>query len=655
MDDAELLREYVARRSEEAFAELVRRHVDLVHSVALRRTSDHALAQEITQGVFLILARKAATVAGHACVPAWLHRTASQVAARAVRSEVRRRHRESSAVDQGFPNMDTSDVSDDVLRSLDTAMERLGAPDHAVLVHRYFQRKSMKEVGVLLGTTEAAAKMRVHRALERLRTELLRAGVGCTPAGLAAVLERSAVLPAPGALSAVVARAVAASTTASSAGGVVSSVVLFMSSLKTTSLVGAALLLALLGGTLWMRSDEDSDGGTETDAAATAGGDASSDARASTRGVPKVGRGSRGPLGDAELAEARRVLEAALTIPLAKSGISWPEPKVLEALERFGDRRDAAFAALRDFLSRPLDKAAEPNSSEAWLHQLARGRAFSALGTLPRDVPGLRPFLWEHARSKDASDAPSAFIALRQLGFDASDAPDLVERMKHADARSPALNQVLSESVRTLSRTHPDAAGAWTPDVVALLEDANPGVRLRAASALMGTPAEADPRVVESLRSGLKGGEAEALIAIRAATAGGDRSQGLIPDLKAYADSAERPHLKSLALKAIAAIDSKAGETLPEVAAEQARAASSEAIRNRVNSATRTFDDLVAGLREPAVAEIAARALADWGAGAASAMPALRAALAGRDEESRDRIVDAMRKIDPSVRVEQVP
>ena len=513
----------------------------------------------------------------------------------------------------------------------------------------------MKEVGALLGTTEAAAKMRVHRALARLRTELVRAGVGCTPAGLAAVLERSAVLPAPGGLLGVVARAVSASAPASTATGVVSSVVLFMSSFKTTSLVGAALLLVLLGGSLWMASDEGADDGTESDAADEGRGTRASEAGGSARGFPTVGRRSRGPLGDAELAEARRVLEAALTIPLAKSGISWPEPKVLEALERFGDRRDAAFAALRDFVSRPLDKAADPNSSEAWLHELARGRAFSALGTLPRDVPGLRPFLWEHARSKDAGDAPSAFIALKQLGFDASDAPDLVERMKHADVRSPALNRVLSESVRNLLRTHPDAAGAWTPEVIALLDDSNPRVRLRAASALMGTPDGGDPRVVETLRSGLGAGEVEALLAIEAAKAGADRSQGLIPDLKAYADTAERPHLKSLALKAIAAIDANAGETLPEVAAEQARAASSEAIRSRVNSATRTFDDLVAGLREPAVAEIAATALADWGAGAASALPALRAALAGRDEESRDRIVDAMRKIDPSVQVERVP
>ena len=94
MDDRELLREYAERRSETAFAELVRRHLDWVHAAALRQTGDAALAQDVAQSVFVLLSRKARAVAARSKVGGWLFQTTRFVAARARRSEVRRLHRE---------------------------------------------------------------------------------------------------------------------------------------------------------------------------------------------------------------------------------------------------------------------------------------------------------------------------------------------------------------------------------------------------------------------------------------------------------------------------------------------------------------------------------------------------------------------------------
>jgi hypothetical protein len=74
-----------------------------------------------------------------------------------------------------------------------------------------------------------------------------------------------------------------------------------------------------------------------------------------------------------------------------------------------------------------------------------------------------------------------------------------------------------------------------------------------------------------------------------------------------------------------------------------------------MQSPTRTFEDLVAGLRDPASAVTAANALADWGPSAIDTLSGMRAALAGMDEDSRDRVVEAMRRIDPTVQVERVP
>src|SRR3954451_11578254 len=94
LTDQQLLREYSASHSEAAFAELVRRHVDLVYSAALRMVRDGAMAQDVAQAVFLALAAQARQLTERAVLAGWLHRTTQNLAANAVRSEVRRRARE---------------------------------------------------------------------------------------------------------------------------------------------------------------------------------------------------------------------------------------------------------------------------------------------------------------------------------------------------------------------------------------------------------------------------------------------------------------------------------------------------------------------------------------------------------------------------------
>jgi len=655
MEDAQLLREFVQRNAQDAFAEVVRRYVDLVHSVALRHTTSHALSQEITQTVFLILARQAGRVASHPCLAGWLHRTASQVASRALRTEWRRQRRESEAAALTSPNMKDPDDSQSILNCLDEAMSQLGRSDHSVLVLRYFLRKSMKDVGAALGTTEPAAKMRVQRALGRLRNELARKGILCSSTLLAEVLEQSAVISAPSAIVPAITQQIATTVVPSVSNLTLAGTYLLMSSLQTKVIVGTVLLAALLAGSIWRASDLGADATADLGDSTAGHAFTVSEGRASGVSTRGPERPSRKATTEAELAATRRELIDALSGPLPKSGISWPDPRVLAALERFGDRRDLAFAAIRDFIRARPSGLEEGDSLKAQARDLARGRALLALGTLDRDLPGLRTFLWELARSGDATDESMSFVALRKLGFEATDLPDLVERLQNANTRYPTLNRGLPESIRSLAQTD---AGSFAPHATKLLDrldDPDSAMRLRAASALFGLPQGGDPRVVAQIRTALQGGELEALIAIEAAAAGGDPARTLIPDLKQYAETAERRHMKDLALKAIAAIAPDAIASIPEVAAERARSAESESIRSRVNSATRTFDDLVAGLREPSVAVTAATALAEWGPAAASALPNLRSALAGSDEESRDRIVEAMRRIDPAIQVERIP
>jgi len=92
-DDMALVREYAQTNSEQAFATVVSRHVNLVYSVALRQVRDPHLAEEVAQGVFIILARKAKSLSPKTILSGWLCRTARYVSIRSVRNERRRQFR----------------------------------------------------------------------------------------------------------------------------------------------------------------------------------------------------------------------------------------------------------------------------------------------------------------------------------------------------------------------------------------------------------------------------------------------------------------------------------------------------------------------------------------------------------------------------------
>ena len=179
-DDLTLLREYARSNSEEAFASLVSRHVNLVYSVALRQVRDPHLAEEITQAVFIILVRKADSLGDKTILPGWLCRTARYASANALTIQRRRQRREQEAFMQSTLNEAEpmqEETWNQIAPMLDGAMERLGQKDHDALVLRFFENKTFAEVGATLGASEDAAKMRVNRALEKLRKFFTKRGV----------------------------------------------------------------------------------------------------------------------------------------------------------------------------------------------------------------------------------------------------------------------------------------------------------------------------------------------------------------------------------------------------------------------------------------------------------------------------------------------
>jgi RNA polymerase sigma factor (sigma-70 family) len=166
LDDNALWREYVDRNSAEAFATIVGRHVNKIYSLALRQTGNPSLAEEITQAVFVILARKAGSLGKSVLISGWLYQTARLTAITAIRSEMRRAHREKEANMQARLNETESDCWRQIAPLLDSAIGTLNEKDRHAVVLRFFDGKSMKEVGAALGSSEDAAKMRLSRAVD---------------------------------------------------------------------------------------------------------------------------------------------------------------------------------------------------------------------------------------------------------------------------------------------------------------------------------------------------------------------------------------------------------------------------------------------------------------------------------------------------------
>src|ERR1039458_1515594 len=199
-DDLTLLREYARRNSETAFAALVSRHVNLVYSVALRQVRDAHLAEEITQAVFIILARKADSLGDKTILSGWLCRTARYASANALTIQRRRQHREQEAHMQSILNEAANEPDEtwnQIVPLLDGAMERLGEKDRNAVVLRYFENKNLREVGAALGASEDAAKMRVNRALEKLRKFFTKRGVTLSGTAIAGAVSANSVQAAP--------------------------------------------------------------------------------------------------------------------------------------------------------------------------------------------------------------------------------------------------------------------------------------------------------------------------------------------------------------------------------------------------------------------------------------------------------------------------
>jgi RNA polymerase sigma factor (sigma-70 family) len=249
----DLLRAWAEHGSEEAFAELVARHIDFVYSVALRKVAgDGGLATEVAQTVFVDLARKARALRAEGSLAGWLHRHTCYAAAAALRRERRRHAREQMAAAMHALEHDSSPDWSSLTPLLDDAVNALGEADRRAILLRFYERRNLHTVGDVLGVSDDAAQKRVSRAPERLRVWLGRRGVTSSTAALAGLLGAHSVTAAPAGTALVVTTgALATAGAAAGAGTGTLNLVELMMHLKTKVAVVAAVAVALTGSLVW--------------------------------------------------------------------------------------------------------------------------------------------------------------------------------------------------------------------------------------------------------------------------------------------------------------------------------------------------------------------------------------------------------------------
>lgn len=220
MTDDQLLRRFVDEHSEAAFTELVQRHLPLVRATALRRVGGDAhAADDVTQQVFVALARKAAALRGHATLAGWLYTATHHATADWVRREQRRKQREitaSSMHPSDSPAAPSAAEAERLRPLLDDALVTLKADEREAIVLRFFSGRTFSEIGATLALSEEAARKRVDRALEKLHATMLRRGVTSTLAALGGALSAASIPPVSAGLATQVAGAALAKAAAPS-------------------------------------------------------------------------------------------------------------------------------------------------------------------------------------------------------------------------------------------------------------------------------------------------------------------------------------------------------------------------------------------------------------------------------------------------------
>jgi RNA polymerase sigma factor (sigma-70 family) len=189
--DGQLLQDYISRRDEAALAALVRRHGPTVWGVCRRVLSNYHDAEDAFQATFLVLVRRAASIASPELVANWLYGVAHQTAIKARATVAKRRVRERQVTEMPEPAVVDHDLWNDLKPLLDQELSRLPANYRVVIVLCDLEGKTRKEAARHLGLPEGTVGSRLARARVILAKRLAQRGVTLSGGALAAVLSQN--------------------------------------------------------------------------------------------------------------------------------------------------------------------------------------------------------------------------------------------------------------------------------------------------------------------------------------------------------------------------------------------------------------------------------------------------------------------------------
>ena len=212
MHDWELLQDYVTKGSDAAFAAVVERHTNMVYAFCFRQMRNRELAEEATQTVFIILARKAAGLKRETVLAGWLFKTARFAIANALKIEARKRRIQTRAMAMAgaTQSLEQTATGSDAFALLDDALATLPELDRNAVLLKYFEQQSLADVGSALGVSTDAAEKRISRAIGKLHSYLSQRGVVLSIVGMGGLLTASASQMAPSGLAAALTKSLAA-------------------------------------------------------------------------------------------------------------------------------------------------------------------------------------------------------------------------------------------------------------------------------------------------------------------------------------------------------------------------------------------------------------------------------------------------------------
>lgn len=659
MDDSSLLRQFVETGSDTAFSTLVERHLNLVYSVAVRCVGDHFAAQEVAQSVFILLARKASMLRHERALSSWLFEATRLTARNCIRSEARRHRRELEAHVKSQVHQSGEELWPRIAPILDEAVAGLKESDRRAILLRFYEGRSLYEIGGILEASEEAVRKRISRAVDHLRVFFAERGITIGTSALVLALSTNAVQAAPVGLASSISLAALPGATLSQ----ITTAIIMRTIVMTTKykFLTSLIILSSVGLVTYeiYRARFTRDDSVQVEDLS----EVMSPAHVSNalHQPDQIHAGSA----HQNVAVSKPVVEldnlkadlrrALYSVPRSKFGTrAYPPEDVLRILRAFGPDRKQALGVILEGINAPdLETRMRAVSTLGILGKNSATNV-AGFGTLGDPAPEAKSLCWRILLDGDKDLAPLALSSLRTIKLEASDMPGLVKLL--AESSNHLLRRYLPETIAETILSDPDGAAPAISELDRLLDHQDPKVQFGAACALAQHQAVDDSKILRTLLVGLTSTDTlQQLMALETLQRLKQVAEPAIQAIRDFGDRTTDESLKEVAFVTLGKIREDLRSEIREVDQVLKREETIADWNHRFDTGSYTRQDLFEALKHPSFSVKAATILAEMGPQARDAVPAMIASLTGQDQSVRERIVEAIQRLDPQAAILTVP